>query len=147
MDTSSTTGHSLGGAVAVLPVSCGSAFPTPRLRASHLGAQVAWTRPWQRSAAWTTSVVLHDDVIPRITHTSVRDLVKELLRQRECCMGLWHSDLEAVWGRVCGFWSTRWRDSFLRNTQSCYLFCLSEGSTLPRSWFRGHQRITDPSRA
>ncbi len=110
------TGHSLGGAVsALLGFLLRQRIPGLCLRCVTFGSPSCMDEELAgQCAEWTTSVVLHDDVIPRITHTSVRDLVKELLRQRECCMGLWHSDLEAVWGRVCGFWSPRWRDSFLR---------------------------------
>lgn len=67
-----------------------------------------------KCAPWTTSLILHDDIIPRITPIAVRGLMIQLLRQRERCLKYWWCDLEAVWGRVQGLWTPRWRDSFLR---------------------------------
>jgi hypothetical protein len=53
-----------------------------------------------------TAVVLHDDVVPRLTATSLRRLMSELLRQRETCMEHWRQDLDAVWGRLRhGLWA------------------------------------------
>lgn len=69
----------------------------------------------ERTVGLITSVVLHDDVVPRLTARSLRALMTELLRQRETCMRHWRDDLDAVWGRLRhGLWAPRWRDSLLR---------------------------------
>lgn len=52
--------------------------------------------------SFTTTVILHDDVIPRVTPQSVRDLLRELLQERESMMENWSKDLEAVIVRAKG---------------------------------------------
>ena len=60
-----------------------------------------------------TSVVLHDDVVPRITPTAIRRLIKHLLHIRETWVRAHLSDdLNAVKTRVAGAWAPRWRNSF-----------------------------------
>lgn len=51
---------------------------------------------------YVVSVVLHDDVIPRISPSSVRELLKELLQERESVMRYWKDDLDAVVVRAKG---------------------------------------------
>lgn len=48
------------------------------------------------------------------THTGDRPYCLCPVRQRHRAIKFWYSDLEAVWGRVQGFWSPRWRESFYR---------------------------------
>mmetsp|Transcript_23987 Transcript_23987/g.51859 ORF Transcript_23987/g.51859 Transcript_23987/m.51859 type:complete len:1409 (+) Transcript_23987:314-4540(+) len=60
-----------------------------------------------------TSVVLHDDVVPRLTPTSVRGLLKHLLYIRETWVKTHLSDdLSAITERAYKVWPTRLRGSF-----------------------------------
>lgn len=63
--------------------------------------------------ALCTSVVLHDDVVPRLTPTSVRGLLKHLLHVRETWVKTHLSDdLNAITERAYHVWPTRLRESF-----------------------------------
>jgi len=62
---------------------------------------------------FVTTVVLHDDVVPRLTPTSCRALLKHLLRVR----GTWvkdhlTDDLKAITERAKTAWAPRWRGGF-----------------------------------
>jgi len=60
-----------------------------------------------------TSVVMHDDVVPRLTPTSVRGLLKHLLYIRETWVKTHLSDdLNAITERAYHVWPTRLRGSF-----------------------------------
>ena len=60
-----------------------------------------------------TSVVLHDDVVPRLTPTSVRGLLKHLLYIRETWVKAHLSDdLNAITERAYQIWTPRLRGSF-----------------------------------
>ena len=60
-----------------------------------------------------TSVVLHDDVVPRLTPTSVRGLLKHLLYIRETWVKAHLSDdLNAITERAYHAWTPRLRGSF-----------------------------------
>ncbi|KAL3810993.1 hypothetical protein ACHAXA_006545 [Cyclostephanos tholiformis] len=60
-----------------------------------------------------TSVVLHDDVVPRLTPTSVRGLLKHLLYIRETWVKTHLSDdLNAITERAYHVWPNRLRGSF-----------------------------------
>lgn len=60
-----------------------------------------------------TSVVLHDDVVPRLTPTSVRGLLKHLLYIRETWVKTHLSDdLNAITERALTAWPSRLRGSF-----------------------------------
>lgn len=60
-----------------------------------------------------TSVVLHDDVVPRLTPTSVRGLLKHLLYIRETWVKTHLSDdLNAITERAYHAWPNRLRGSF-----------------------------------
>jgi hypothetical protein len=64
--------------------------------------------------SFITSVVLHDDIVPRITPTSVRRLMKHLLYVKETWVDKnFRDDVEAVADRVKNVWAPRWRNSFL----------------------------------
>jgi len=120
------TGHSLGAGVASLltimlrrglddrgltksKLHC-YCFATPACVDVHLADQ---------TKDLVTSVVLHDDVVPRLTARALRRLMAQLLRQRETCMRRWRDDLDAVWGRLRnGLWAPRWRDSLLLDNET-----------------------------
>lgn len=51
---------------------------------------------------YVVSIILHDDVIPRISPSSVRELLRELLQERESVMRYWKDDLDAVVVRAKG---------------------------------------------
>mmetsp|Transcript_5145 Transcript_5145/g.7959 ORF Transcript_5145/g.7959 Transcript_5145/m.7959 type:complete len:1185 (+) Transcript_5145:66-3620(+) len=60
-----------------------------------------------------TTVVLHDDVVPRLNPTSIRGLLKHLLHIRETWVKA-HlaSDIQAIADRAKGAWAPRSRGSF-----------------------------------
>jgi hypothetical protein len=60
-----------------------------------------------------TSVVLHDDVIPRLTPSSCRGLLKHLLHIRETWVkDHFNDDIMAITERAKTAWAPRWRGSF-----------------------------------
>lgn len=62
---------------------------------------------------FVTNVVLHDDVVPRLTPTSIRSLLKHLLYIRETWVKTHLSDdLHAITERAYQVWPTRLRGSF-----------------------------------
>ncbi|KAL9187576.1 hypothetical protein ACHAXT_001679 [Thalassiosira profunda] len=66
-----------------------------------------------RTLTLVTSVVMHDDVVPRLTPTSVRGLLKHLLYVRETWVKTHLSDdLNAITERAYHVWPTRLRGSF-----------------------------------
>ncbi|KAJ1452198.1 hypothetical protein M885DRAFT_620160 [Pelagophyceae sp. CCMP2097] len=120
------TGHSLGGGVAAL---CTVLLRDHLDRQGYAAAKLkcygfATPACVDRALAvrctvggLVTSVVLHDDVVPRLTARSLRSLMAELLRQRETCMQHWRDDLDAVWTRLRhGLWAPKWRDSLLHDS-------------------------------
>ena len=109
------TGHSLGAGVASLTavllkrslerIHC-VAFAAPACVDGRLAEAM---RPF------VTSVVLGDDVVPRLTARALRRLVRKLLHERQSCMTHWRADLDAAWGRLRdGLWAPRVRDSLVR---------------------------------
>lgn len=63
--------------------------------------------------SFVTNVVLHDDVVPRLTPTSIRGLLKHLLYIRETWVKTHLSDdLHAITERAYHVWPTRLRGSF-----------------------------------
>lgn len=63
--------------------------------------------------SFVTTVVLHDDVIPRLTPTSIRGLLKHLLHIRETWVKMHLADdLRAISDRARTAWAPRWRGSF-----------------------------------
>ncbi len=63
--------------------------------------------------SFVTNVVLHDDVVPRLTPTSIRGLLKHLLYIRETWVKTHLSDdLRAITERAYNVWPTRLRGSF-----------------------------------
>lgn len=63
--------------------------------------------------SFVTTVVLHDDVVPRLTPTSIRGLVKHLLHIRETWVQIHlKNDLMALTERAKSAWAPRWRSGF-----------------------------------
>lgn len=63
--------------------------------------------------AYATNVILHDDVVPRLTPTSIRSLLKHLLHIRETWVRAHLSDdLKCYHERAYKVWPTRVRESF-----------------------------------
>lgn len=60
-----------------------------------------------------TTVVLHDDVVPRVTPVSIRTLLKDLMRFRTTVFRYLHNDWQAVATRALGFWAPRLRETTL----------------------------------
>jgi len=64
-------------------------------------------------APFVTTVVMHDDVIPRLTPTSIRCLIKHLLYIRETWVKAHlQRDILAVANRAGMLWAPRWRGGF-----------------------------------
>ena len=58
------------------------------------------------------STVLHDDIVPRLTPTSVRRLIKHLLFIRETWVKVHlNDDITAIANRASRAWAPRWRGS------------------------------------
>eukprot|EP00903_Cladosiphon_okamuranus_P008039 g7754.t1 len=102
-------GHSLGGGVAaLLGVLLKDAIPDVRVVgfATPACADVGVSRLCE---GLCTSVVLHDDVVPRVTPHAVRALLKDLLCTKEGWVKHLYNDWDAVVGRAKGLWAPRWR--------------------------------------
>ena len=69
--------------------------------------------------SFVTTVVLHDDVFPRLTPTSCRGLLKHLLHIRETWVKThMEEDLRAVSDRAKTAWAPRYRHNFVMGTSS-----------------------------
>ena len=69
--------------------------------------------------SFVTTVVLHDDVVPRLTPTSCRGLIKHLLYIRETWVEThMEEDLRAVGERAKAVWAPRFRQSFTLSSSS-----------------------------
>jgi hypothetical protein len=69
--------------------------------------------------SFVTTVVLHDDVFPRLTPTSCRGLLKHLLHIRETWVKThMEEDLRAVSDRARTAWAPRFRHNFAMRTSS-----------------------------
>ena len=80
------------------------AYGTPSCVDAHLGDEVE---------SFVTTVVLHDDVVPRLTPSSCRGLLKHLLHIRETWVkDHLPDDLMAITERAKTVWAPRWRGSF-----------------------------------
>eukprot|EP01041_Mallomonas_annulata_P006796 gene6796-13763_t len=105
-------GHSLGAAVCVLMTAL-LRTRVPGLRCwaygcpSCVDAQLA---DELRDEGVLTSVVLHDDVVPRLTPSSIRSLMKDLLVFREQVFRHVEDDWTDVLHRASRLWSPRWRE-------------------------------------
>ena len=86
------------------------------------------------SESFVTTAVLHDDVVPRLTPTSCRGLLKHLLHIRETWVKAHLTDdLLAIGERASLAWAPRWRSgftltsssklSFRRSSQSIKRYC------------------------
>ena len=75
--------------------------------------------------SFVTTVVLHDDVIPRLTPTSIRGLLKHLLHIRETWVKMHLADdLRAISDRAKTAWAPRWRGSFtIGDSSSVKRYC------------------------
>jgi hypothetical protein len=75
--------------------------------------------------SFVTTVVLHDDVIPRLTPTSIRGLLKHLLHIRETWVKMHLADdLKAISDRAKTAWAPRWRGSFtIGDSSSVKRYC------------------------
>ena len=60
--------------------------------------------------SFVTSVILHDDVVPRLTPTSIRRLIKHLLYIKETWVKIHlNDDMNAIADRVSRAWAPRFR--------------------------------------
>lgn len=115
------TGHSLGGSVAamlgVLLLPCLESLELEdaiSLRVYTYGsASCVDTNLAKFMESFVVSVVHHDDVVPRLTPISCRDLLKHLLHIRETWVKEhFENDLRAVTERARTAWAPRWRTGF-----------------------------------
>lgn len=69
--------------------------------------------------SFVTTVVLHDDVVPRLTPTSCRGLLKHLLHIRETWVKVhFADDIRAFTDRAKTAWAPRWRPGFTLSASS-----------------------------
>lgn len=127
------TGHSLGGSVATLlgvlirrdlkkdfdediPLKV-YAYASPACLDARLADFVE---------NFVTTVVLHDDVIPRLTMSSCRGLLKHLLHIRDTWVKDHMSDdIMAITERARNAWAPRWREGFMitKSSSSLKRYC------------------------
>eukprot|EP01035_Chromulina_nebulosa_P021317 gene21317-27619_t len=103
-------GHSLGGGVAaLLTYLLMSSIPSIRCITygcpSCLTAEIA-----DELKSKVLTIVLHDDVISRITPKSIRHFINDLMIFRENISGHLTNDWNDVIARAGSLWSPRWRD-------------------------------------
>jgi len=66
------------------------------------------------SSDFTTTVILHDDVVPRLTPTSIRNLLKHLMLVKQTWVDQhFEHDLTSVFDRARKVWAPRFRGSFM----------------------------------
>ena len=104
-------GHSLGGAVAaLLGVLLREEGITDGVKCYTFGSPACVNAKLaQLCEAFSTTVILHDDVVPRITPTGVRGLLRDLLQEKETAEQHWQDDVEAIIVKSKGRWAPRWR--------------------------------------
>ncbi|CAB9523288.1 Sn1-specific diacylglycerol lipase [Seminavis robusta] len=123
------TGHSLGGGVATLLgvlilKELEKTIPPEKLKTlvrvyaygspSCVDASLA-----EFTESFVTTAVLHDDVVPRLTPTSCRGLLKHLLHIRETWVKAhFTDDLFAIGERASLAWAPRWRNGFTLTSTS-----------------------------
>jgi Lipase (class 3) len=129
------TGHSLGGSVAVLlgalvKQDLERLFGQGRfdsvsekdaiLKVYAYGTPSCVDHPLAEAVeSFVTSVVLHDDVVPRLTPTSCRGLLKHLLHIRETWVKVhFADDLRAFTDRAKTAWAPKWRTGFTMSASS-----------------------------
>jgi hypothetical protein len=138
------TGHSLGGAVATLlgvlvyrdlkrecPDLFAGSFGTEAEAPLHVYAFGSPSCVDEQLAddvnEFVTTIVLHDDCVPRLTPTSCRGLLKHLLHIRETWVkDHLPDDIRAITDRAKTVWEPRWRGSFT----------LSQSSSRIKKWKR-----------
>lgn len=129
------TGHSLGGAVATLlgmlvyrdlERECSNLFPETSdevvsvLRVYSFGTPSCVDEQLAEDvSSFVTTVVLHDDCVPRLTPSSCRGLLKHLLHIRETWVkDHFSDDIKAITDRARTAWAPRWRGSFTLSKSS-----------------------------
>ncbi|CAM9302396.1 unnamed protein product [Pylaiella littoralis] len=120
-------GHSLGGGVAaLLGVLLKDAIPDVRVVgfATPACADIGVSKLCE---GLCTSVILHDDVVPRVTPHAVRALLKDLLCTKEGWVKHLYNDWDAVVGRAKGLWAPRWRTALVDATPTTA--AITDGST------------------
>lgn len=134
------TGHSLGGGVAALlgllilqefkKELIGNMSMAKLLKVyaygppSSVDAKLA-----EFTESFVTTAVLHDDVVPRLTPTSCRGLLKHLLHIRETWVKAHLTDdLLAIGERASLAWAPRWRSGFTLTSSSLRRATLSRSS-------------------
>jgi len=128
------TGHSLGGGVAtligvlilkeledVMALEKFKPIKLPELlRVYAYGPPSSVDAPLAEfTESFVTTAVLHDDVVPRLTPTSCRGLLKHLLHIRETWVKAHlEDDLLAIGERASLAWAPRWRSGFTLTSAS-----------------------------
>jgi Lipase (class 3) len=116
------TGHSLGGSVATL-LGLLVKLDLPDTASLHV---YAYGPPScvdfalaDAMNSFVTTVVLHDDLVPRLTPTSCRSLLKHLLHIRETWVKTHlSSDIRAFKDRAKTAWAPKWRGGFTLSAAS-----------------------------
>jgi hypothetical protein len=116
------TGHSLGGSVATL-LGLLVKLDLPDTASLHVYAYgppscVDFALAGAMDS-FVTTVVLHDDIVPRLTPTSCRSLLKHLLHIRETWVKTHlSSDIRAFKDRAKTAWAPKWRGGFTLSAAS-----------------------------
>jgi hypothetical protein len=128
------TGHSLGGGVATLLGVLIRRDLRQELDSEEVPLKVyAYATPSCIDArladfveSFVTTVVLHDDVVPRLTSSSCRGLLKHLLHIRDTWVkDHMPDDIMAITERARNAWAPRWREGFTitKSSSSLKRYC------------------------
>lgn len=105
-------GHSLGGAVAALVAYMLRSVSIPNVQCYSYGTpSFVDAHTADEMKEFVTTIILHDDLIARVTPASIRLLMKEVNAFRSGVFKYLQQDWNDAITRATALWSPRWRDT------------------------------------
>lgn len=122
------TGHSMGGGVAAL-LTYLLKGKIPNIKCVTYGCPPCMTSVLaDELRSFVKSVVLHDDIVSRLTPESIRSLLKDLMIFNVDISKHVASDWKDVMERAVSLWSPRWREVHPLSSNAEYVFVSTNGT-------------------